>query len=243
MRYIDTTNLMAKRAHWGNGIELWKNPTLKIDFKNYFHGKCWYTEIFFAGFDVDIDHFRPKSEVAQYKDCYYNAPLEKCGYHWLKNDVHNYRACCIFANRPRGEGGKRTWFPLKKNSPLLTDGGTEIEEPMLLDPCVKSDVNLLSFMGNEIGCTSTDPNEQERVKISSVIYNFMDTDIKQKRIRVWHEVEILLEELESGDISEAACLRRLKEMVSCKAEFSACAISAVNSLLPDHIKHQLDLEL
>lgn len=243
MRYINTDALLSKRESWGNSAELWKNPMLKKDFKEYFYCKCWYTEVSLAGHDVDIDHFRPKGAIKQYKSYNYNSSLAKTGYNWLINDIKNYRASCGFANRPRGAGGKRDWFPLEFGSPLFTPDGKEIERPLLLDPCVKEDVQLISFMGNEIGCTTTDANNQERVKVSSEIYNLTDTDIKQKRIRVWNEVEKTLQEFDSGDIIETCCVRRLGEMVARSSEFSACAVSAVNSLAPDSIKAKLDLEL
>lgn len=138
---------------------------------------------------------------------------------------------------------KRDWFPLETNSPLLTRGGDETEKPLLLDPCVRDDVKLISFMGNKIECTTTNDSDKERVKVSSEIYNFSAPDIKQNRIQIWNEVEKTLAEFESDDISERACLRRLGEMVSRNAIFSACAISAVNSMTSDNIKDQLSLEL
>lgn len=243
MRYINLEQLINKRANWGDGAELWKNPILKEDFKNHFYSKCWYTEVSFAGFDIDIDHFRPKSAIKQYKDYNFNSELSDCGYYWLKNDVLNYRASCVLANRPRGNGGKREWFPLKNESPLLTEQGQLVEITLLLDPCERKDVELISFMGNEIECTSTDQFNKERVKVSSELYNLVHTDIKTKRIKVWNEVEKTLEEYEATEISERVCLRRLVELVNRNTEFSACAISAVNSLAPDCIKSKLDLEL
>ncbi len=242
MRYIDLEPLLARRDAWGASDELWKNPVLKRDFSTYFHNKCWYTEVDLTGSDVDIDHFRPKAAIKQYENYHYNSVLEH-GYDWLKNDVHNYRASCIYANRPRGEGGKREWFPLKNDSPLLTPNGCGVELPLLLDPCVMNDVQLISFMCNDIGCTSSDSYDQEKVKVSSKIYNLLHTNIKIKRIKVWNEVEKTLEEFESNDISKGACVRRLSEMVSRSAEFSACAISAVRCLAPDCIKSKLDLQL
>lgn len=36
MRYINLEELLRKRNRWGNSTELWKNRTLKRDFKEYF---------------------------------------------------------------------------------------------------------------------------------------------------------------------------------------------------------------
>ena len=58
------------------------------------HGKCWYTEAFQCGTDVDMDHYRPKKEVFERKDTH-------LGYWWLAFDLSNYRYSCIVANRRR----------------------------------------------------------------------------------------------------------------------------------------------
>ena len=41
MRYIDMTDLLAKQANWGSPSELWRDPTLKRNFKDFFYKKCW----------------------------------------------------------------------------------------------------------------------------------------------------------------------------------------------------------
>ena len=243
MRYIDLEKLLRKRGNWGDGAELWKDPVLKRDFRDFFNDKCWYTEVPLAGFDIDIDHFRPKSEVKQFEGYNFNRPLETTGYYWLKNAPENYRGSCIFANRPRGKGGKRTWFPLHNDSPYLTPANTEHEVPLLLDPCNQNDVNLIAYGGNEIFCSSLDEDDKIRVDVSKKIYNWDDTYIKKERAKVWEEVCKTIEEYESEDISEGVCLRRLKDAISPKAPFSACAISCVQSLAPDEIKSQLELTL
>ena len=243
MRYIDINALLQKRERWDNGAELWEDATLKNDFREFFHDKCWYTEVPLAGFDIDIDHFRPKSEVKQFEDYNYNRPLETSGYYWLKNTPENYRGACIFANRPRGKGGKRTWFPLHNDSPYLTPANTEHEIPLLLDPCNQSDVNLIAYSGNEIFCTSLDEDDKTRVSVSKKIYNWDDSNIKRRRASTWESVSKAIEEYQSGDISETSCLRQLRDAISPQAPFSACAISCVQSLAPDEIKNKLNLVL
>ncbi len=243
MRYIDLDKLLCKRSRWGHQQELWKNRTLKQDFRDSSFNKCWYTEVKLIGQDAPIDHFRPKAEIKPFEEYKYNTPLAACGYYWLKNDPSNYRLSCIYANRKTGEGGKENFFPLTNESPLLTEGGAETEEPLLIDPCKRDDVALLSFMGNCVVAASMDPLSQKRVEVSSKIYNLTDGYIKSERVRVWNNVEKVLAEYQSGDISRASCLRQLKEAVSRESQFSACAIACVNSLAPDDIKAELDLEL
>ena len=243
MRYIDLQELLRKRARWGHRRELWKNKALQQDFRDFSYNKCWYTEVKLIGQDAPIDHFRPKAKVDQFENYEYNRPLSQCGYHWLSNDPANYRLCCIYANRKTGDGGKSCFFPLIDHSPLLTENGGEIEEPLLLDPCKQEDVKLISFMGNSVVAASLNPLDNTRVEVSKKIYNLEDTYIKAERSKVWFGVEKTLAEYQSGDISKASCVRKLKEVISRDAQFSACAIACVNSLAPEEIKGELDLSL
>lgn len=48
-----------------------------------------------------------------------------------------------------------------------------------------------------------------------------------------HNIEFFFK---AGETSERACIRRLSELVAREAQFSACAISCVNTLAPDNIK-------
>ena len=99
MRYIKIEDLLENRNRWGQGNELWKNSVLKKDFRDFFHNKCWYTEVPLVGQDVHIDHFRPKAEIKPFENFKYNHLIQNEGYYWLANNPSNYRACCICANR------------------------------------------------------------------------------------------------------------------------------------------------
>ena len=243
MRYIDTSALLARRDAWGNSQELWRNPALNSDFKDFFHGKCWYSEADLAGQDAHIDHFRPKAKIVPYEYYEFNVSLKDVGYHWLKNDVTNYRACCVFSNRRTGDGGKGNFFPLQSGSPRLTPNGNEVERPLLLDPCNQSDVSIISFCGKDVICASTQAGDDDRVEASKVIYNLIDPIITDRRSRVWEDVSKTIAEYDAHEISLAACVRRLSSAVSRETPYSACAIACVNSLAPDEIKTQLDLRL
>ena len=243
MRVIDLPKLLKKRYRWGNRDELWKNPTLQSDFREFSHNKCWYTEVKLAGHDAPVDHYRPKAEIKPYENYNYNKPLQSQGYYWLRRDPNNYRLSCTYANRKTGEGGKGCFFPLADDSEYLTPNGTETETPLLLDPCNADDVKLISFLGNEVVAASTNEHEKTRVKVSAEIYNLRDPYIKAERGKVWDEVEKTLAEYESRDISKDACIRRLKLYSSRESQFSACAIACINSLAPDDIIAELDLKL
>lgn len=151
--------------------------------------------------------------------------------------------CCTYANRVTGEGGKSCYFPLPDKSEYLTENGTEDEVPLIIDPCNRSDVRLISFMGNQVVSTSAEQYCTKRVEISASIYNLNDPYIKTQRVRVWDDVAKTLEEYSAEEINESVCLRRLRDAVDRSAQFSGCAIACVNSLAPDEIKAQLDLTL
>ena len=172
MRYINMDDLLRRKRNWGHRQELWKNKNLSNDFRNTLFGKCWYTETSLTGADTDIDHFRPKANVKQYKDYNYNRSLEGSGYAWLKNDPSNYRCSCVYANRSRSGGGKWDYFPLTEDSPFGNQGeGCTAEKPLLLDPCCQEDVNLIMYHpGGTVGCTSVDEKQQLRVKVSEELY-------------------------------------------------------------------------
>lgn len=242
MRYVDATELYKKVGSWGMSAELWKNHQLQTDFRACFFNKCWYTETFLDGADKPIDHFRPKGKITPYEDFEYNRPIKDSGYDWLKNDYRNYRCCCTYANRRTDEGGKSCFFPLMSNV-YLTSAGTEAEEPALLDPLKKDDVNLIYFDKAHILPVKRDEITEKRVSASKNIYNLMHFDFKPRRIKIWEEVERTLERFKVGKIQEDICLEYLSEMISKDALHSACAISAVISLAPDSIKRKLDLEL
>lgn len=243
MRYIKIEELLKKRNRWGKSSELWKNGTLRKDFREFFYNKCWYTEVPLVGQDIQIDHFRPKAAIKPFEKFNYNRQLENQGYAWLANVPSNYRACCIYANRKTGNGGKGNFFPLADNGLYLSENDENNETPLLIDPCIAEDVGLISFLCNKVIAASDDELQQTRVKVSEYIYNLDDPYIKNARGKIWENVEKVLEEYKSGDISRKSCIRQLKDAVSPDAPFSACAIACVNSLAPDEIKNELDLKL
>lgn len=246
MRYINLDELIKnKQSRWGHANDLWKGEKIKKDFKNYFNCKCWYCESVMAGSDKPIDHFRPKSRVDRYKNYNYNKNIANTGYSWLKDDPKNYRCSCTYSNRKTGNGGKGCYFPLSDNSGYLASGSvdTSIEQPMLLDPCVKSDVKLLTFVSALPACSTDNDYDKKRVNVSIELYNLNDGDIKACRLRIWNQVMDDIEDYENGNMNEVACIRKLKGYISRDNPYSAAAIAAVLSWNNEDIKGKLDLEL
>ena len=243
MRYINLEVLLRKRRRWGNSIELWKNKVLREDFREHFYNKCWYTDVMLIGQDPQIDHFRPKKGIKAFEKYNYNAPLAHCGYYWLAGEPENYRLCCVYANRVTDGGGKGNYFPLADDSPLLTEGGAEEETPLLIDPCKQEDVKLITFLGGHVISATQDPFNEKRVEVSKKVYNLENSYIKQERAKGWSEVTKRIAEYKSEELSLDACRRDLREISDRKAPFSACAIACINSLAPDELKEDLDLNL
>lgn len=118
---------------------------LKDTLKQVSHDKCWYCESSDIRSDNAVDHFRPKSAVAECPD--------HEGYWWLAFKWENYRFCCTYCNCRRVDqetgqgGGKADHFPLRNEArrAYTPDDPPADEEPMLLDPCAPADPCLLWF--------------------------------------------------------------------------------------------------
>lgn len=141
--------------------------------------KCWYSECSLEGSFGDVDHFRPKNKST---DEHKNEILPD-GYWWLAYDYHNYRLSCDKSNRSFGDGGKNDMFPLKSGTSPATQGNNN-DTPILLDPCVESDVAIIDCdETGEIIALSNDPYDERRVEISKKIYNWNCFNTARKRIR------------------------------------------------------------
>lgn len=105
-----------------------------------FIGKCAYCESNFARFDWEVEHFRPKGNVAERED--------HPGYYWLAYTWENLLPSCTRCNQHRkarplwgGEagisGGKLDQFPLLSERTRVMRHGNRVssEERLLIDPC------------------------------------------------------------------------------------------------------------
>ena len=166
-----------ERKEYLSKANIWNElkPKLIIIYGN----KCWYSECDLTGSYGDIDHFRPKSSS---KDMNYDTILKE-GYWWLAYDYHNYRLSCEKCNRPYGEGGKSDLFPLKPGTTPTTFPRSD-DIPLLLDPCVLSDTQLIDC--DETGaiiCLSEDDYENNRVRISKKVYNWNCFNTARREVR------------------------------------------------------------
>lgn len=142
------------------------------------YGKCWYSEALIAFSELEVDHFRPKNRVS-------NAGVRHRGYWWLAFSWQNYRLAYSLINKRRRDlredniQGKGCHFPLLDEATRVPDTmpcATTGERPVLIDPCIKSDVRLLDYAIEdgkvvERFSASADRIRHERARISIDLYH------------------------------------------------------------------------
>lgn len=187
----------------------------------YYGEKCWYSECSLEGSFSDVDHFRPKNQST---DDQGNIILAD-GYWWLAYDYLNYRLSCEKSNRSYGDGGKNDMFPLKPGTVPATQGNKN-DIPMLLDPCVDSDVALIDCNeAGEIVALSADPYEILRVDISKRIYNWDCFNAARKKIRSKCKTALELFEMayESNPNNMVASISQICDLVDPQTPYSSFA--------------------
>jgi hypothetical protein len=180
------------------------------------HGKCWYSESPDPQSFFDVDHFRPKAEARR------DDVNTDDGYPWLAFSWDNFRFSAGRSNRASTDEdteetvGKGSWFPLMAGSPVATwdDRCTNDELPILLDPIVQADVDLLkvdvtdnlgAICGSEL-CLG--PNAKLRVAKTIELYGLNLPALVSARKRAMREVqqsyEILGKLMEVAGVNDAA---------------------------------------
>jgi uncharacterized protein (TIGR02646 family) len=166
---------------WGRLADLLSNKS---------HEKCWYCECVQARSDMAVDHFRPKNRVEECKD--------HPGYYWLAFEWRNYRYSCTYCNsyrksRTSTPGGKQCRFPIIDESKRAKSESDdwEQESPDILDPYVRSDTRLITFLSNgQPSPISNDPQNPEYKKVitSIDVYHLDERGINKER----REIGILI---------------------------------------------------
>ena len=210
--------------------DVWRE--LKSNLADLLHDKCWYCEVSVERSDNAVDHFRPKGRVS-------DATNVHPGYRWLAFDRYNFRYSCTFCNSRRKDvkggtaGGKGDRFPLiDENSRVYEEGPIELERPILLDPCIYSDCQLLGCQKeNGRPCVaSTEAIDKRRAEESIQIYHLHHEPTCKRRHAKAVGVLADLDEgkrkftLASRDPARAAgfqgVAKRLLRLISSSSEFS-----------------------
>ncbi|MGW6456706.1 restriction system modified-DNA reader domain-containing protein [Streptomyces sp. NPDC055078] len=197
--------------------------------------KCWYCEGEVSNSRLPIDHFRPKNGVVG---------EVHPGYYWLAYEVSNFRLICEFCNSSTDDDptGRRVTkihhFPLLNPASRLLGPGMSVEReiPVLLDPVVRADCDLLDFDGS--GAPRRNDNRPSsaleravgvcRVKESIRIYGLDRPGLKERRSRVMRDVTFKAGVLDAPVRAEGA-LEMLRELIEPKAPHSSAALSALRS--------------
>lgn len=197
----------------------------------YYGEKCWYSECSLEGSFDDVDHFRPKGKSTDDK----NNIILSDGYWWLAYDYLNYRLSCEKSNRSFGSGGKNDMFPLKPGTVPATQGNKD-DIPLLLDPCVDSDVALIDCNeAGEIMALSSDPYEILRVDISKRIYNWDCFNSARKIIRSKCKTVLELFEMayELAPDKMAFSISQICELVDPQTPYSSFAKRYIENKIQD----------
>jgi uncharacterized protein (TIGR02646 family) len=208
-------------------------------------GKCWYCETREIRSDNPVDHFRPKSRVA---DC-----PDHPGYWWLAFDWHNFRYSCTFCNSRRrdpatGEvGGKHDNFPLLNPDERAYTEADDIdrEQPELLDPARQTDTTLIWYrddgLADALVTPAQQPTQHQRAKRSINLYHLNHTETIERRLELVRHVRKqvalgteYLEDWKAGNKSAETGYREvvaeLLRLMSKEAPFSVAAKHMIRSL-------------
>ena len=207
---------------------------LKDELKSKSHDKCWYCESKRHRTDDAVDHYRPKAQVTE------NPTHE--GYWWLAFDWHNYRFSCTYCNSRRSDantsGGKQNHFPLINECKRACYPGDAIceEQPLLLDPLVRTDPGLLWFQedGSAVARYPDRPILSNRANVSIDCYYLNYIQTVELRKELFISIRALVEDgnyyfdkYAEGDQLAYHALNRvveqLQKLLDEDAEFSSAA--------------------
>jgi len=144
-----------------------------------------------------VEHFRPKTRVSTTGGIEY-------WYWFLAFNPINYRLSSQISNRLNRKsvlgatGGKGNKFPLMPGSPRATDmAGLGSEQPVILDSCNKSDVDLLEFQPDGRPVVSmrheTDADARYRVEQSKLLLNLDYPTFSEGREGLYNNIKELVD--------------------------------------------------
>ena len=233
----------TRSAIFAKYSDLWSDA--KEHYRDLSCDKCWYCETRTHRIPGDIDHYRPKGNVAE-------ANGEHQGYWWLAFDWRNWRFACRYCNSRFTDletgivCGKGDSFPLLHGETYRIKDASEYEDsedllredPLLLDPTEPGDAELLTFT-REGHPDSIEKNEEsvnyKRVKKSIELYHLDHSRLVRERKKIFLQVhrhvhdyqrfqrKWEVEQDRSAQILARRALKTLGLMIAQKAEYSMAA--------------------
>ena len=230
----------ARRKAISKGLRKPKRQAIWRDFKANLaalgNNKCWYSESKNPTSDKNVDHFRPKSRVAE-------DPGHE-GYWWLAFTWRNYRYSSQWCNQRRVDdpdgtsGGKVDCFPLLDGSPRARSEADNcaLEKPELLDPIDPSDCRLLTFRqdGHAIPTRQPGTIEYQRAEKSIEVYHLHGNELVKERRTLADQLQRTVQRMEralpyitdqSGRASFKDHGKDLIRAIAPDAEYSAAALA------------------
>ncbi len=170
---VDSSSSKGKTFNF----KVYKDSSIKTALEELFKGKCAYCESRYASIHpVDIEHWRPKSEVFTDDD----GKVKRYGYYWLASNWDNLLPSCIDCNRIRKHYdflekkekklGKGNWFPIANpESRASLEGSERDEQPLLLNPCIDNPEEFLEFHEEGFVKAKLDENNKPLLKAQKSI--------------------------------------------------------------------------
>ena len=209
-RALEALPPTARESFIKSNAAIWR--AFKACLSQMSYGKCWYSESPEVQSFLDVDHYRPKLEARR------SDTEIDCGYEWLAFSWENFRLAAQRSNRLSTNEqtdeteGKGSWFPLINGSAKASwdDRCEGSEEPILLDPAVRPDVDLIDVNGEAMMCPSQIciGSARERVQQSIERYGLNLPRLVGARKRVMRDIidahTSLLELVEVGQQNPVA---------------------------------------
>lgn len=199
--------------------------------------KCWYSEASLLEGEGQVEHYRPKRRL-------WGANHD--GYWWRAFDWKNLRLSHPVVNRRMTDyvtgrkAGKGSFFPLiNEPARAMIEAEEPNEKPVLLDPVVPSDTQLLTFSLDSGAPTprySEERNKEhhQRALDSIEYYHLNEATWNMKRADLMHAVNVLCDRVEEAaaqhprdDAAYNALVDELIAYLSPFAEFSSACLSVV----------------
>ncbi len=159
---LDLSTPAGRNELYEKKKDLWNDNDVELkeiffESNNIVGSKCWFSESDSEGAELEIEHFRPKKKVNpldyvkdvgiskqlwEFLGKIIDAQIKRVeGYYWLTYDWTNYKLSCKITNTRKGN-----YFPLLPSSKPATRYGEEVnEKPVLLNPCIKEEAELIIF--------------------------------------------------------------------------------------------------
>ena len=195
--------------------ERYSEADVKFALNQLFGGKCAYCETRYAATQpVDVEHWRPKSEVHERDATGKKVVLP--GYHWLASAWDNLLPSCIDCNRERGQKdfvtgveetlGKANQFPVNgpRLGPPTPNQPVVVEDVLLLNPCLDDPADHLEFRNDgAVLPRQGSPKGQASIRV----YALNRTELAMDRLGIARLIEQRLRTIEG--LSRAIADRRM----------------------------------